>query len=213
MTITLAPELAHVLSVGALRVDDVRVVAHDPSLDAALAAAERRLRAAPERQDVVAAVRRLYRAAGLDPTKTRPSSEALVRRIAKGGTLPRINSVVDVVNVCSAETRLPYGVYDVGRIEGPVEVRLGRAGEEYPGIRKEVVHVAGRITLADRLGPFGNPTSDSARTMLEETASRALVIVYAPRQDGRRLVEEALATTADRLAAFAGGREVGRWIL
>src|SRR5688572_29604328 len=106
------------------------------------------------------AVRSMYKRVGLDPTKTRPSSEALLRRVRRGDTLPRINSMVDVCNWCSLEFQLPYGLYDAERIVGDVELRLGRAGELYAGIRKDDVHVDGRITLAYAAGPFGNPTSD-----------------------------------------------------
>ena len=67
-------------------------------------------------------------------------------------------------------------------IEGDVELRLGAAGESYPGIRKDDVHVGGRITLADARGPFGNPTSDSARTMVTTATTRALLVVFAPRR-------------------------------
>ncbi len=94
----------------------------------------------------------MYKRVGLDPTKTRPSNEALLRRVRKGDTLPRINSMVDVVNWCSLEFQLPYGLYDASHIEGTVTMRLGRDGEEYAGIRKDVVHVAGRITVADGAG-------------------------------------------------------------
>lgn len=213
MTITLADEIASVLTVGALRVDGVRVVEQERSMDAPLAEAERALRLAAERGDAVAAVRRLYRAVGLDPTKTRPSSEALLRRIRKGQGFPRINGVVDVGNWCSAETQLPFGVYDFDRIVGPVEVRLGREGEEYAGIRKDVVHVSGRIALADQVGAFGNPTSDSARTMVTGATTRVLVVVYGPRQGGPAPVDDALTLTSARLAEFAGGLEQGRRII
>ena len=57
--------------------------------------------------------------------------------------------MVDVCNWCSLEFQLPYGLYDAARIEGDVELRIGRDGESYPGIRKDDVHVGGRITLAD----------------------------------------------------------------
>src|SRR3990172_9039197 len=100
----------------------------------------------------------MYKGVGLDPTKTRPSSEALQRRVRKGDELPRINSLVDVINWCSLESQLPFGLYDLDKIEGDVTLRLGRDGEAYAGIRKDEVHVAGRLTLADAAGAFGNPT-------------------------------------------------------
>jgi DNA/RNA-binding domain of Phe-tRNA-synthetase-like protein len=105
------------------------------------------------------------------------------------------------------ELQLPYGLYDRDQIDGEVELRLGRAGEEYAGIRKDVVHVDGRLVLADERGPFGNPTSDSSRTMVSTATTRALVVVYAPRDVGREVVTEALDRTAERAAAFTGARE------
>src|SRR6185295_9879803 len=122
----------------------------------------------------------MYKRVGIDPTKTRPSSEALLRRVRKGDELPRINSLVDIINWCSLETQLPYGLYDVDRIGGDVTLRIGQPGEEYAGIRKDTVHVDGRLTLADERGPFGNPTSDSARTMVTTSTVRALVVIFCP---------------------------------
>jgi DNA/RNA-binding domain of Phe-tRNA-synthetase-like protein len=149
----------------------------------------------------------MYRRVGLDPTKTRPSSEALLRRVTRGEPLPRINSLVDICNWCSLAFQLPYGLYDVDRISGDVEMRLGRAGEEYAGIRKDVVHLAGRLTLADAAGPFGNPTSDSARTMVTIQTRRALVAVFTPRSLAGSL-PHVLEQTSQRVLTSCGGREM-----
>ena len=53
----------------------------------------------------VARARALYRRFGVDPTRVRPSSEALLRRLKKGDPLPRINSLVDVANAMSVQLR------------------------------------------------------------------------------------------------------------
>jgi DNA/RNA-binding domain of Phe-tRNA-synthetase-like protein len=206
--IALAPELRSVIRPGVLAFEGLRVVEREPRLDRALAEAERRARAeAPaERLDV----RAMYKAVGLDPTRRRPSSEALLRRVARGDALPRINSLVDVCNWCSLEFQLPYGLYDLARIEGPIELRLGRPGEEYAGIRKDAVHVAGRLTLADGRGPFGNPSSDSARTMALPGVSRALVVVFAPAQVAEPHIAAVLDTTSRRILDASGGRETCR---
>ena len=89
-------------------------------------------------------------------------------------------------------------------------MRLGREGESYPGIRKDDVNVAGRITVADGAGPFGNPTSDSARTMVTPATTEALVIVYAPAEILRMQIARVLDVTAQRIAQIAGGRESDR---
>ena len=121
----------------------------------------------------------------------------------KGDELPRINSLVDIINWCSLETQLPYGLYDLGSHSGGVTLRLGRAGEEYEGIRKAAVHVAGRLTLADDQGPFGNPTSDSARTMVTTATTRALVVIFAPVSIAEAVVARAVELTRGRIAQFA----------
>ena len=210
LKLSVAPELQSIVRAGILWLDGATVVDREPRLTAPLAAAEAAIRTNPP--DEISAVRTMYKRVGLDPTKTRPSSEALLRRVRKGDTLPRINSMVDVCNWCSLEFQLPYGLYDASRIEGDVELRLGTAGEWYAGIRKDEVHVDGRITLADRIGPFGNPTSDSARTMVTTATTRALLVVFAPAELDQRRLTPVLDTTASRMAEFTGCVEIARSI-
>lgn len=209
MTFSVAPDLAAVVRAGVLWLEGATVVEREPRLDSALAAAESAVRTAPPAE--ITAVRAMYKRVGLDPTKTRPSSEALLRRVRRGDTLPRINSMVDVCNWCSLEFQLPYGLYDGARIDGDVELRLGRDGEFYAGIRKDAVHVGGRITLADRIGPFGNPTSDSARTMVTPATDRALLVVFAPREVAADRMRHVLDVTSARMAEFTGCTEARRW--
>jgi DNA/RNA-binding domain of Phe-tRNA-synthetase-like protein len=200
---TLGSELAGIVRPGLLWLTGATVVAREPRLDPVLAAAEANVRLRPPED--AAAVRAMYKRVGLDPTKTRPSSEALLRRVRRGEPLPRINSMVDVCNWCSLEFQLPYGLYDLAHVEGDaVEMRLGRDGESYAGIRKDDVHVAGRICLADARGPFGNPTSDSARTMVTSATTDALVVVFAPASVDATRVTRVLDVTAQRMAEFTG---------
>jgi DNA/RNA-binding domain of Phe-tRNA-synthetase-like protein len=205
-TFTVAADLAGIVRPGVLWLEGATVTEADARLDAPLAAAEAAVRAHPPEE--IAAVRTMYKRVGIDPTKRRPSSEALLRRVRKGEPLPRINSMVDVCNWCSLECQLPYGLYDADRIEGDVVLRVGLDGESYAGIRKDAVHVGGRITLADRVGPFGNPTSDSARTMVTTATARALVVVFAPIEVERRRVDHVLAVTAERMQMFTGARTI-----
>ena len=208
MPFTLAPELASIVRPGLLWLSNAAVVERDPRMDGPLAAAESAVRANPPAE--ITAVRTMYKRVGLDPTKTRPSSEALLRRVRKGGSLPRINSMVDVCNWCSLEFQLPYGLYDAAHIDGDVELRIGRTGESYPGIRKDDVHVEGRIALADRVGPFGNPTSDSARTMVTTATTEAMLVVFAPRELELQKLTHVLDMTSRRMVEFTGCRESAR---
>ena len=202
MTFTLAPDLDAIVRPGVLWLEGAVVVDLDPRLDGPLAQAEAAVRVNPP--EATAAVRTMYKRVGIDPTKRRPSSEALLRRVRKGDALPRINSMVDVCNWCSLECQLPYGLYDVAHIEGDVVLRLGVVGESYSGIRKDEVHVAGRMTLADSHGAFGNPTSDSARTMVTTATTRALVVVFAPREMDARRLDRVVDLTAQRMREFTG---------
>jgi DNA/RNA-binding domain of Phe-tRNA-synthetase-like protein len=205
---SVAPELSSIVRAGVLYWEGATVVERESRLDPLLAAAETAVRADPPAES--AAVRTMYKRVGLDPTKTRPSNEALLRRVRKEQPLPRINSLVDVINWCSLEFQLPYGLYDRHHIAEPVVLRVGRDGEEYAGIRKDTVHVNGRIALVDAKGPFGNPTSDSARTMVTTATTTALVVVYAPRETAAAQLSRVLDTTAARMRDIAGGREAGR---
>src|SRR5436190_1586183 len=210
MTFSLSPDLVTIVRPGVLWLDNATVVNRDPRMDAPLAAAEAAVRVHPPEE--VTAVRAMYKRVGIDPTKTRPSSEALLRRVRKGDTLPRINSMVDVCNWCSFEFQLPYGLYDAAKIQGDVTLRIGREGESYPGIRKDDVHVNGRIALIDAVGPFGNPTSDSARTMVTKETTRGLLVVFTPREVDAARLTRVMDVTSERMQQFTGCRESGRMV-
>ena len=148
----------------------------------------------------LAPARALYRRFGIDPTRVRPSSEALLRRLKKGEPLPRINSLVDVANALSVQLQVPVGLYDLGKVRGDeLVIRLGAEGESYTGIGKGRVNVAGRICVADAEGPCGNPSSDSARTMITNDTERAAWIYFLPMSD------EAIDRTAELIAVFGRG--------
>jgi DNA/RNA-binding domain of Phe-tRNA-synthetase-like protein len=211
MTTTVSSDLVAIVRPGWLVLPSVIVVDREPRLDGPLRDAAAALRSpsagrsdppTSEADAITSAVRTMYKRVGLDPTKTRPSSEALLRRVRRGDELPRINSLVDVINWCSLETRLPFGLYDLARLEGDVTLRIGRDGEAYAGIRKDTVHVAGRLTLSDAAGPFGNPTSDSARTMVTSATGGALVVIFVPAPLAAEVGEHARALTEARVREF-----------
>jgi DNA/RNA-binding domain of Phe-tRNA-synthetase-like protein len=148
----------------------------------------------------LAPARALYKRFGIDPTRVRPSSEALLRRLKKGEALPRVNSLVDVANALSVQLQVPVGLYDLDKVRGDeLVVRLGAEGESYTGIGKERVNVAGRICVADAEGPCGNPSSDSARTMITTETERAAWIYFLPVSD------DDVDRTAELIAVFGRG--------
>ena len=144
--------------------------------------------------------RELYRRFGTDPTRTRPSSEALLRRMKKGEPLPRVNSLVDVANALSVQLQVPVGLYDLDKVKGDeLVLRLGLKGEGYDGIGKDHVNVEGRICVADANGPCGNPSADSARTMITTSTERAAWIYFLPVSD------DDVDRTAELVAVFGRG--------
>ena len=150
----------------------------------------------------VAETRALFHQLDLDPTKTRPSSEALLRRVLQGKGLPQVNAAVDVCNLCSLEDQIPLGLYDRDLVRGSVSVRVGREGEGYPGIRKQRVNLTGRLLLADDDGPFGAPTSDSLRTAVTATTHNLLLVMFCPLERADSDLSVALERVADRLTRY-----------
>ena len=134
--------------------------------------------------------RELYRSLRIDPTHTRPSSEALLRRLLQGKPFPQILNAVDLCNLLSLRFLLPLGLYDTGKILGPVTLRRGLPGESYAGIRKEQVSLEGRPLLEDSAGPFGNPTSDSLRTAITLSTRKLWLVIFAPGSFPRAKLEE-----------------------
>lgn len=218
LQIEVAPELARRARLGLLVLEGLSVREREPALAAEIDAYGHELRARyaglksgdiPATEDA----RSLYKALGLDPTKTRPASEALLRRVLKGESLYVVNTLVDALNLVSLKVQLPFGLYDAARIEPPVVLRKGMPGESYEGIRKGPVNVEGRPVLVDARGPFGNPTSDSARTCITLETRSALVVVYAPAAASDARLDETLALTQDTLTRHCSGSGAARLLL
>ena len=180
-------------------------------LDEALRACEERIAKLPEPRAVlesslVVATRAGYKALGKDPARYRGSAEALLRRLIAAKGLPRINNVVDVINLVSVESRLPVGLYDLAHVEGPVEFRAGRAGETYKGIGKYDLNLESLPLFADAKGPHGSATSDSERTMVTEATTRVLAIIVS--FGGTSALDAPLKRMAELLTLYAAGREI-----
>jgi hypothetical protein len=137
--------------------------------------------------------RKLYRAFSVDPTKYRPSSEALWRRIKKGLDFPFVNPFVDLANFLSLKYQVSYGLYDLEKLQGDIEIAQGREGDSYQGIRKDMIHLNGRILLRDARGPFGNPSSDSLRASTSGETTDLLQVIFFHKED--TLKEKILSET------------------
>ena len=127
----------------------------------------------------VAAMRRLFRGAGCDPTRYRPASEALLRRLVKGAELPQIHPLVDVNNCLSAELAVPCCVMAEGSWRPPVTFRAGREGESY-GSLKGPFRLEGKPLLLDDDGPLDTPITGSRRVMIRPGSERCWLVAYLP---------------------------------
>ena len=154
--------------------------------------------------EAVRAVRTMFHAWGIDPSRYRPSSEALLRRVAQGKGLYRISNIVDASNLGSIETGWPYGCYDRARITPPIAFRHGAQGEKYKGIGKQTWHLEGRPVLADTAGPFGSPISDSTRTIVTPETRELLAAIYAPASAPDEALRRAVKIFEERLVRSAG---------
>ena len=152
----------------------------------------------------VAETRALFHALAIDPTKHRPSSEALLRRVLQGRGLPEVSPVVDACNLASLEHQMPLGLYDRDQVRGIVAVRVGRNDEGYEGIRKQRVNLYGRLLLADENGPFGAPTSDSLRTSVTAATRNVAVVLFCPANRATQNLSTALERVSDLLTRFCG---------
>lgn len=212
--VTRAPEVRDLVSLALVealgaRSPDEGLVALDEEIEATVA----RMRElfggrSAGKIETLQPARTLYRAAGIDPTRHRPSPEALLRRLLRGESFPRILPPVDLANLWAVTSGLPVGLYDADRIAGPVVLRRGLEGESYVGINKPEVHLAGRLTLSDDEGPFGNPTSDSLRASVGERSTHLLFVMFAPSDHDLGLLDCWAAWLRERAGAMLGASTV-----
>lgn len=126
----------------------------------------------------IAATRAAYRQLGKDPSRYRPSGEALMRRVLQGKPLYRIDALVDLVNLASLRSGYSIGGFDRDRIDGDtLTLGVGREGEPYEGIGRGALNIAGMPVWRDATGGVGTPTSDNERTRITAGTRRLLVIV------------------------------------
>lgn len=129
----------------------------------------------------ILATRQIYKRCGKDPSRYRPSSEALIRRMLKGHELYQINTAVDLINLASIRFGYSIGGFDADKIQGnQLILGIGKAEEPYEGIGRGPLNIEGLPVYRDREGGIGTPTSDHERTKLSTTTEniRALVNGY-----------------------------------
>ncbi len=126
----------------------------------------------------IAATRRVYRVCGKDPSRYRPASEALIRRMLQGKELYQIDALVDLVNLASIRFGYSIGGFDADCFVGDtLTLGVGKAGEPYEGIGRGTINIEGLPVYRDAVGGVGTPTSDHERTKMTLATTHLVVLI------------------------------------
>lgn len=149
--------------------------------------------------------RKLFKAIGTDPSRYRPSSEALYRRVQKQQYLDYVNSAVDLNNFLSLQYQIPLGIYDVKQIKGNVSIEIGTDQATYLAINGRDVSMAKKLVSVDENGPFGSPYVDSKRTAVSTSTTDALHLVYLQPSQTKEDAAQLLQALAKMFTQIHGG--------
>jgi len=126
----------------------------------------------------IAATRRVYKACGKDPSRYRPASEALIRRMLQGKELYQIDTLVDLINLASIKFGYSIGGFDANKFVGDtLTLGIGKTGEPYEGIGRGMLNIEGLPVYRDAVGGVGTPTSDNERTKITLSTTRLCVLI------------------------------------
>ena len=159
----------------------------------------------------IAATRRVYKACGKDPSRYRPASEALIRRMLQGKELYQIDTLVDLINLASIAFGYSIGGFDASKFVGDtLTLGVGREGEPYEGIGRGLINIAGLPVYRDAEGGVGTPTSDHERTKIQLSTTHLVVLINGYDGDRERVMQNAryIQDLLRRHAQSDGGQAV-----
>jgi len=155
----------------------------------------------------IAATREAYRRCGKDPSRYRPSAEALCRRVLRGLQLYQIDTLVDIINLVSMKTGYSIGGFDADKFQGEVlTLGIGKAEEPYEGIGRGMLNIEGLPVYRDAIGGVGTPTSDHERTKMTLETTHILAVING--YSGEEGLEEAADFTATLLRKYASCTDI-----
>lgn len=155
----------------------------------------------------VEATRQVYRLCGKDPSRYRPSAEALCRRIIKGSDIYQIDTLVDLINLVSIKTGYSIGGFDADKIKGTsLALGVGRKDEPFEGIGRGVLNIEGLPVYRDAEGGIGTPTSDNERTKITLDTKRLLVLING--YSGIDGLDEAVQLMTRLIKEYADGKNI-----
>lgn len=140
----------------------------------------------------IAATRAIYKKCGKDPSRYRPASEALIRRVLQDKELYQIDTLVDLINLASMVYGYSIGGFDASKFVGDtLTLGIGREGEPYEGIGRGMLNIAGLPVYRDAVGGVGTPTSDNERTKITMSTHHLVVLINGYDGNENRVVENA----------------------
>ena len=140
----------------------------------------------------IAATRRVYKACGKDPSRYRPASEQLIRRMLQGKELYQIDTLVDLINLASIAYGYSIGGFDANKFVGDtLTLGVGREGEPYEGIGRGMLNIAGLPVYRDAEGGVGTPTSDHERTKMTMATTHLVVLINGYDGNEQRVADNA----------------------
>ena len=140
----------------------------------------------------IAATRRVYKACGKDPSRYRPASEQLIRRMLQGKELYQIDTLVDLINLASIAYGYSIGGFDADKFVGDtLTLGVGREGEPYEGIGRGMLNIAGLPIYRDAEGGVGTPTSDHERTKMTMATTHLMVLINGYDGNEQRVADNA----------------------
>ena len=164
-----------------------------------------------KQQRAIMATREAYRACGKDPSRYRPSAEALRRRLLRGLDLYRIDTLVDLINLVSLRTGYSIGGFDADKIVGhDLCLGIGRSEEPFEGIGRGPLNIEYMPVVRDAEGGIGTPTSDHERTKMDLDTTHILVIING--YSGTEGLAEAAAMTTELLQRYASATDCQSWM-
>ncbi|MFQ6106018.1 MAG: B3/4 domain-containing protein [Thermoplasmata archaeon] len=145
---------------------------------------------------------------GIDPTKNRPASEALIRRVLQGKPVPTINTAVDAYNLASMKHNVAIGSFDLDKFRGPLMMRWASPNEEFTGIGMNAPKIltGKEIVISDdeKLVAI-YPYRDSDATKVTMQTSNVLSLMCGVPGIERGILRDAADTTITYITQFCGG--------
>lgn len=158
------------------------------------------------KRHTILATRQAYKALGKDPNRYRPSAEAMCRRIVKGMSLYKIDTLVDLINLVSLKSGYSIGGFDADKIDGNLLLGVGKADEPFEAIGRGNLNIEGLPVYRDNIGGIGTPSSDEERTKITGSTTRLLIIING--YSGTEGLQETKEFAIELLKKYANAKEI-----